>query len=211
MTKASAKFAQKLATKMKNVERINDMLIISPTRHFVRGFLFDRTPVKNDFYVWGLIVPLYCPSMAGMSLNYSYRIPSVNGPPMMVNINCSDDLIFYICNELEEKHIGNLSLISDPIVFIQQVEPKANTDRVNVKLDFAIAHCLAGDCAAGKALMMQIMASESQSPILPRVQETTKQVLASLEKGPETFLGLIASFEAINLKLHFPGLTRELL
>ena len=208
MTKASAKFAQKLALKMKSVEQINDLLIISPTRHIVRGILFERTPIKTDFYVWALIVPLFCPSMPAISLNYSYRIPAVNGSPLMVNINCSDDLLLNICNELETQ-MKNLCLIADPLVFIQQIEPKANTNRVNVKLDFAIAHCLAGDCAAGKALMWEIIESQSKSPILPRVQETTKQVLSSLESSHETFLALIASFETVNLKLHFPRLTRE--
>ena len=209
MTKGSIKFAQKLAARMSNVERVNDMLIVGITQHIVRGFLFERTPVKDDFYVWGLIVPLFCPSMVGVSLNYSYRIPSISGSPLMVNIKCNDDVVSSMCTLLEKNHIQNLLRISDPLIFVQEVEPKANIDRVNVKLDFAIAHCLVGNVDAGKALMLDILKSQSTNPILPRVQETTKQILTSLESGFASFLTLVASFEDANLKLHFPGLMRR--
>lgn len=208
MTKASIKFAQKLALKMAGVERIGDMLVIGPTSHIVRGFLFERTPAKNAYYLWALIVPLFCPSMQNLSLNYSHPIRSKNNVPVLVDINCNDDHAFALSKMLADEHMPQLLKIGDPAAFLQACGRDDDDIRVNILLDFAIAYCLIGEVKRGNELFQKILHSQTPNPILPRVQESTRQIITALENGSAAFLELIAGYEDTNLKLHFPGLIR---
>jgi hypothetical protein len=210
MTKASAKFAQKIAAKLANIERIGDILIIRPTTHIVRGFLFERTPSKNDFYLWALISPLFCPSMKNLSLNYSHRIHLKATSPAKVSINCAEEIISDLCATLEQEHVPYLSSISTPGEFLHELEPKLSNHRDNMDLDFAMAHCIAGDFETGKVLLEKLLVSTSTSPILPRVQASARSILASLEGNHAEFWALVDLFERENVRLHFPGLTRQL-
>jgi hypothetical protein len=36
-----------------------DMLVVPPTEHIIRCFLFERTPYKGLFYFWRVVLPLY--------------------------------------------------------------------------------------------------------------------------------------------------------
>jgi hypothetical protein len=209
MTKESSKFAKKISTRIKNVEQIRDLLVIRPTEHIVRGFLFDRTPIKDEFYAWAFIVPLFCPYMKNFSLNYSYRICSNNNIPMMVNVNCNEESISSLCEILEQEKVTYLSTIFDPRAFLHELEPANMNLRVNMDLDFAIAHCITGDFETGKASLQTLLESKSTSPILPRVQASAKSILDSLEGDHAMFWDLVDSFEKENVRLHFPGLTRQ--
>ena len=48
-----------------------DMLVVSPTDHIFRGFMFERTPYKGLFYFWRFVSPLYTPIM---TLRYGKRL-----------------------------------------------------------------------------------------------------------------------------------------
>jgi hypothetical protein len=209
MTKESINFAQKLSTRMKNVERIKDMLIIKPTKHIVRGFLFERTPVKGSFYLWGLVFPLFCLAHNAISLNYSYRPRSKGTGPLMVDVNCDDETISNLSKILESDCVPYLSKIADLGPFLHELEPANMNLRVNMDLDFAIAHCIAGDFETGKASLQTLLESKSTSSILPRVQASAKSILDSLEGDHAMFWDLVDSFEKENVRLHFPGLTRQ--
>jgi len=50
-----------------------DMLVIPPTEHIIRGFLFERTPYKGLFYFWRLVLPLYT-QWPVITLGYSKRL-----------------------------------------------------------------------------------------------------------------------------------------
>jgi hypothetical protein len=52
-----------------------DMLVVTPTEHILRGFLFERTTEKGMYYLWRVVMPLYRPANT-VILNYSSRIPN---------------------------------------------------------------------------------------------------------------------------------------
>jgi hypothetical protein len=50
-----------------------DMLVVPPTEHFTRCFMFERTPYKGLFYFWGVVMPLYS-TYPIITLGYSRRL-----------------------------------------------------------------------------------------------------------------------------------------
>ena len=64
---------------LKDTRLCKDVLVVLPTEHILRGFLFERTLVKEMYYLWRVIMPLYLP-VNTIILNYSKRIS--NGEPV---------------------------------------------------------------------------------------------------------------------------------
>jgi hypothetical protein len=50
-----------------------DWLVVPPTEHIVRGFLFERTPYKGLFYFWRVVLPLYT-QWPVITLSYGKRM-----------------------------------------------------------------------------------------------------------------------------------------
>src|SRR4051812_9904464 len=107
MTKLSRKFSNLVAKNIHNVEVIEDKVIFLPTKHIVRGFFLEKTPDKNEFYMWNIVVPLFCVYMPNMTLNYSDRF-SLEDDRIEEKINISenvDGLVDLVVRRLEEKII----------------------------------------------------------------------------------------------------------
>ena len=49
------------------------MLVVLPTEHIIRCFLFERTPYKGLFYFWRVVLPLYTPYPA-LTLGFGRRL-----------------------------------------------------------------------------------------------------------------------------------------
>ena len=58
---------------LKRTRLCGDVLVVLPTEHLLRGFVFERTLEKEMYYLWRVIMPLYRPANA-IVLNYSKRI-----------------------------------------------------------------------------------------------------------------------------------------
>jgi hypothetical protein len=50
-----------------------DLLVVPPTEHIMRCFLFERTPYKGLFYFWRVVLPLYT-QWPVVTLNYGKRL-----------------------------------------------------------------------------------------------------------------------------------------
>ena len=68
------KFSNYVCDHLTDFELIQDLILMQPTEHIVRGFSFDRTSTKDCYYILRIIVPLFSPVTTGVSLNYSDRI-----------------------------------------------------------------------------------------------------------------------------------------
>jgi hypothetical protein len=49
------------------------LLVVPPTEHIIRCFLFERTPYKGLFYFWRVVLPLYT-QWPVVTLNYGKRL-----------------------------------------------------------------------------------------------------------------------------------------
>ena len=58
---------------MKGTQLCKDVLVVLPTEHLLKGFVFERTLEKEMYYLWRVVMPLYRPANT-IILNYSKRI-----------------------------------------------------------------------------------------------------------------------------------------
>lgn len=66
---------------LKGTQLCKDVLVVLPTEHILRGFVFERTLVKEMYYLWRVIMPLHRPANT-IILNYSTRIS--DGEPIQL-------------------------------------------------------------------------------------------------------------------------------
>lgn len=71
MSRRTLKLVQKALPQLRLCK---DILVLPPTKHILRGYTFDRTPYKETFYLWRLVLPLYRFN-SRLVFNYSKRIP----------------------------------------------------------------------------------------------------------------------------------------
>jgi hypothetical protein len=55
----SGKALRLLQKSFSDLRLCKDMLVVPPTEHIIRCFLFERTPYKGLFYFWRVVLPLY--------------------------------------------------------------------------------------------------------------------------------------------------------
>jgi hypothetical protein len=65
---------QRVQQSLSGTRLSGDVLVVIPTKHIVRGFLFERTTEKGMYYFWRLVMPLYRPTNS-IYLNYSVKLP----------------------------------------------------------------------------------------------------------------------------------------
>jgi hypothetical protein len=69
----SGKALKRLERRFDELCLCKDMLVVRPTEHIVRCFLFERTPYKGLFYFWRVVLPLYTPIRV-LRLSYGGRL-----------------------------------------------------------------------------------------------------------------------------------------
>jgi len=69
----SGKALRLLQKSFTDLRLCKDMLVVPPTEHIIRCFLFERTPYKGLFYFWRVVLPLYT-QWPVVTLNYSQRL-----------------------------------------------------------------------------------------------------------------------------------------
>jgi hypothetical protein len=67
------KTLQLIQRRLKGTQLCKDVLVVLPTEHILRGFLFERTLSKDMYYLWRAITPLYKPANP-VFLTYSKRL-----------------------------------------------------------------------------------------------------------------------------------------
>jgi hypothetical protein len=211
LTKLSDKLAKAMAQTQEHAQSIHDLIILSPTERIVRGYCFERSSEKDVFYLWKLVVPLYCPTMQNLTLNYSERVSFDELGPLSVKV--SGDYVALaqsLMGKLIDKYGVELEELSSIHCFLQKFEHDRESVRPNILLDHAIAHCLIDDQDGARTRLKKILSSQSKSPILPRVQEIAKHVLGTLDEGSLALAEFVKGLEQQNIAVHFPGLLRSL-
>lgn len=205
MTRSSERFANSVASVLTGVQVISDMVVLPPTRHIVRGMPFERTPAKDCYYTWKLVVPLFSPIMKNLSLNYSQRVDIRGAPgPIYIGGECKElarDVAeaFHLIVE-DQKERG-----SDVQEFLR-IADEMGEIRSNMRLEIAIACGIIGDFNEARGRLHKIMSLESASPILPRVQEIAREILVAIDLQNGAFAQLVQTWEYRNIQAHFPGL-----
>jgi len=69
----SGKALTRIQSSIGELRLCKDMLVIPPTEHIIRGFLFEWTPYKGLFHFWRVVLPLYTPWPV-ITLGYGDRL-----------------------------------------------------------------------------------------------------------------------------------------
>lgn len=205
MTRNSERFANSVARFITGAQVISDLIVLTPTRHIVRGVTFERTPVKNCYYLWKLVVPLFSPVMENLSLNYSQRVEvkGASGPILIGGVN--DELAQNVA-EVFRSIVGDRTTRDNDVQEFLQIVDGMGEIRSNMILDTAIGYGIVGSFNEAHSRLHKILSLRSASPILPRVQELAREILEAIELQNGEFARLVEAWECRNIQAHFPGL-----
>jgi hypothetical protein len=183
MSKVS-KLSKMLSEQLGDIQLIRGVMIIKPSSHVVRGFLFDRCSEKDKFYLYRIIIPLFSPVMPNFSLNYSERIfPHTVGPMSALVASCGCEDVEKIVKRLMREKETLIRDMSTPKDFAERFTEE-NSFRINIKLELAIAYALAGKSETAEAMAREVLHSPTyEKPFFEEVQMETNRCLNSLQAG----------------------------
>lgn len=137
MSRKALKLVQKALPQLRLSK---DTLVLLPTEHILRGFMFERTPYKETFYLWRLVLPLYRFDSQKI-LNYSKRIP--NGAYVHLSKEAPDESAAEVTRVISED-IPKLDVIRNPRDFLDHVAWMIGNPSPGFLLDLAVTYFLIG-------------------------------------------------------------------
>jgi hypothetical protein len=120
---------------LKGTRLCKDVLVVLPTEHILRGFLFERTIVKEMYYLWRVIMPLYLP-VKTIILDYSTRIS--DGEPVRLSRSELGETAERIAASMSPGHLSYLRKVKGPREFLKHVNWMAGNTMVNFRIDLAL-------------------------------------------------------------------------
>ena len=127
--------------RLKGTQLCKDVLVVLPTEHILRGFLFERTLSKDMYYLWRVITPLYMPANL-LFLDYSDRISKGYLRLTREGLNETAERIASI---MSPGHLSYLRRVRGPKEFLKHVGWMAGNTMLNFRVDLALTHYLLGN------------------------------------------------------------------
>jgi hypothetical protein len=137
MSRKALKLVQKA---LPHLRLCKDKLVLPPTEHILRGYSFERTPYKGAFYLWRLVLPLYCYRFHE-GRNYSTRIP--RGDYVHLSQEAPDRVAAEVMLIIS-KDILNVEEIRTPLDFLGHVGWMIGNHSPTFLLDLAVTYFLVG-------------------------------------------------------------------
>src|SRR5882757_6168300 len=127
--------------RLKGTQLCKDVLVVLPTEHILRGFLFERTLSKDMYYLWRVITPLYMPANP-IFLDYSKRLPKSRYFPL--TRETLDETAAHIASIMSPGHLSYLRRVRGPKEFLKHVGWMAGNTMLDFRVDLALTHYLLG-------------------------------------------------------------------
>ena len=135
------KTLQLIQRRLKGTQLCKDVLVVLPTEHILRGFLFERTLSKDMYYLWRVITPLYRPANP-VFLTYSDRISKGY---LRLTREGLDETAERIASIMSPGHLSYLRRVRGPKEFLKHVGWMAGNTMLNFRVDLALTHYLLGN------------------------------------------------------------------
>ena len=136
------KTLQLIQRRLKGTQLCKDVLVVLPTEHILRGFLFERTLSKDMYYLWRVITPLYKPANP-VFLTYSKRISKSRY--FRLTREGLDETAEHIASIMSPGHLSYLRRVRGPKEFLKHVGWMAGNTTLNFRVDLALTHYLLGN------------------------------------------------------------------
>jgi len=135
------KTLQLIQRRLKGTQLCKDVLVVLPTEHILRAFVFERTLSKDMYYLWRVITPLYKPANP-VFLTYSDRISKGY---LRLTREGLDETAEHIASIMSPGHLSYLRRVRGPKEFLKHVGWMAGNTMVNFRVDLALTHYLLGN------------------------------------------------------------------
>jgi hypothetical protein len=170
------------------------MLVLTPTEHILRGFLFERTVERGSYYFWRVVMPLYRPANA-IFLNYSLRIP--NGEKLRISrqeLEVVSDRILEIVRDGNLRYIHELQRPKD---FLEHISGMVGSTPTTFRLDLALTHYMLGNVRQCIQILEEIAPDIGT---LASKGEAVTALLDDLKTSPVKAAHRIAAWERANIQ-----------
>lgn len=127
---------------LKGTQLCGDVLVVLPTQHLLRGFVFERTLEKEMYYLWRVVMPLYRPANT-VILNYSKRISK--GDKFRLTRPGLNQTAERIAAVMSPGHLSYLRRVRSPKEFLKHVNWMIGNTTVNFNVDLALTHYMLGN------------------------------------------------------------------
>lgn len=178
---------------LKRTRLCKDVLVVLPTEHLLRAFVFERTLEKEMYYLWRVIMPLYRPANT-IILNYSKRISK--GEKFRLTRSGLNQTAERIAAVMSPGHLSYLRKVRGPREFLKHVNWMAGNTMVNFRMDLALTHYMAGDVAE----CIKILESIPLESLPPKLRAYVVPFAAELRTNPEDADSRVQSWERENIE-----------
>jgi hypothetical protein len=138
------KTLQLIQRRLKGTQLCKNVLVVLPTEHILRGFLFERTLSKDMYHLWRVITPLYKPANP-VFLDYSKRLRLSKSRYFRLTREALDETAEHIASIMSPGHLGYLRRVRGPKEFLKHVGWMAGNTTLNFRVDLALTHYLLGN------------------------------------------------------------------
>ena len=178
---------------LKGTRLCGDVLVVLPTEHLLRGFVFERTLEKEMYYLWRVVMPLYRPANT-IILNYSKRISKgdkfrLTRPGLNQTAEC-------IAAVMSPGHLGYLRRVRGPKEFLKHVNWMTGNTMVNFRMDLALTHYMLGNLGE----CIKIFESISLESLPPSLRAHVVPFVTELRTSPADAASRVQSWECENIE-----------
>jgi hypothetical protein len=175
-----------------------DMLVVTPTRHIVRGFLLETTTEKGRVYLWCVITPLHRP-ISSVILNYSDRIPETG--EIYIKPDALQESADHI-RAIIEQHVAYLRSIETPADFLRHASWIVDGSPILSRIDRALALYLAGDTSRSAESLRALKAEADRLDARRReyIGPVLEQIVRALDIDARSVASLLEKWESENIE-----------
>jgi hypothetical protein len=138
------KTLQLIQRRLKGTQLCKNVLVVLPTEHILRGFMFERTLSKDMYHLWRVITPIYMPANP-VFLDYSKRLRLSKSRYFRLTREKLDETADHIASIMSPGHLSYLRRVRGPKEFLKHVGWMAGNTMLNFRVDLALTHYLLGN------------------------------------------------------------------
>lgn len=196
--------------KLDGVQIIGNGIYFCPTNSILRGYFFERTSKKNEYYLQEMVLPLFSPFIVGIHFGYSRRLNFTNN--IHDTLNMSNENIPRIVKDLIQPLVSSkneyLLNMDDPAFFYRSFS-KEKGQRLTNDFDLATSLFMAGERSDAIKWMREIYL-DVRVPSNHIIKERIKPFYESTNQNEEAIKTLIVNLVHENVNNYFPQLVMSL-
>ena len=178
---------------LKGTRLCRDVLVVLPTEHLLRGFVFEKTTEKEMYYLWRVVMPLYRPANS-IILNYSERM--INGEKIRLNRQGLAQTSERVAAIMRAGHLGYLHRLKGPKEFLNHISWMIGNTTMTFNMDLALTHYMLGNVDQ----CIEILEGLPFDELPPAVRANLLPFLTEARRSPAGAASIIQAWERANVE-----------